>query len=553
MASKSARRAAAQKAAAARIQSADTAPASPQSYAGGFGFGNGFQGVENTRLNSVIYFPELNTKKELTPYTRTEAMRRARWFCANHGLPRRICKGAARMVVGTGLTPQPTTSDTEWNTLASDYFASRAESPFAWDVGGRYTFYGAQLAQTFFRFRDGDAGSALTDSETGQAMQAFYEGHQISGIPGDTARPEAWRDGVLVNRHNRAIAYALAGDDGLSTAIPASDFLLNYDVSESAGRTRGLSILHHALRKMLNGAETSTAIQQGILLANQFGYVIEDAKPSEGGGSSGLRDKVAGGAIAKVNVNGDVLTTEKVHGAGKIAELPPGKKLTFLTDTRPHPNNIAFLDYLVRDIAAGCDLSPEILWNITALGGANTRFALADAQGWIELQQQQLIDNYCGRSYIYAIAKGLKTGRLRPCRDPMWWKHIWIPPARITVDFGRDGAMHLKQVQAAALSYQRFYGWQGLDWKPQIDQALDEAEYIIKGLGTRGVSLSDYLALRSGMNPGGQPATATDTAISADEAAAKSEDAAQASAALREIVKDNPTALALMKRLALAA
>lgn len=552
MASKSARRAAAQKAAAARIHAAPTPGlAAPQSYGAGFGSGNGFQGVENTRLNSVIYFPELNTKKELTAYTRTEAMRRARWFCANHGLPRRICKGAARMVVGTGLTPQPTTADTEWNTLASDYFASRAESPFAWDVGGRYTFYGAQLAQTFFRFRDGDAAAALTASETGQAMQAFYEGHQISGIPSGTARADAWRDGVLVNRHNRAIAYAIAGDDGLSTAIPASDFLLNYDVSESAGRTRGLSILHHALRKLLNGAETSTAIQQGILLANQFGYVIEDAKPSEGGGSSGLRDKVAGGKIEKVNLNGQELTTEKIHGAGKIAELPPGKKLTFLTDSRPHPNNIAFLDYLVRDIAAGCDLSPEILWNITALGGANTRFALADAQGWIELQQQQLIDNYCGRSYIYAIAKGLNTGRLRPCADPMWWKHIWIPPARITVDFGRDGAMHLKQVQAAALTYQRFYGWQGLDWKPQIDQALDEAAYIIKGLGTRGVSLSDYLALRSGMNPGGQPPT--DAAISADEAAAPAEDASQASAALREIVKDNPTALALMKRLSLTA
>lgn len=545
MSSKAAKRARAQARASVRSASTDTA-AAPSAF-GGYGPSNGFQGVEPTRLNGTIYFPELNTKKELTPYTRTEALRRARWFCANHGLPRRICKGAARMVVGTGLTPQPTTLDNDWNTLAADYFAERAESSFAWDVGGRYTFYGAQLALTFFKFRDGDAGSVLTESETRQAMQAFYEAHQIGGIPEDTAAPAAWRDGVLVNRQNRAIAYALADDTGRSTAIPSSNFLLNYDVTESAGRTRGLSILHHALRKLLNGAETSTAIQQGILLANQFGYVIEDAKPSEGGGSSGMRDRVAGGAISKVNVNGDTLTMEKVHGAGKIAELPPGKSLKFLTDSRPHPNNIQFLDYLVRDIAAGCDLSPEILWNITALGGANTRFALADAQGWIELQQQQLIDTYCGRSYIYAIAKGLKTGRLRPCSDPKWWKHLWIPPARITVDFGRDGAMHLKQVQAAALSYQRFYGWQGLDWKPQIDQALDEAAYIIKGLATRQVSLSDYLSLRSGMNPGGQgPAADTTTAA---EDAAQSEDAAQATAQLAELIKDQPAALALMRRM----
>lgn len=546
MSSKAAKRARAEARAAAPQPSA-AAPAQPAAF--GFGPSNGFQGAEQSRLNGYIYFPELNTKKELTPFTRTEAMRKARWFCANDGLPRRICKGAARMVVGTGLTPQSTTDDKEWNKEASDYFASRAESPFSWDVGGRYSFYGAQLAQTFFAFRDGDAGTALTESDTRQAMQAFYEAHQISGQPENTATPSAWRDGVLTNRHNRAIAYSLAGDDGRSVAIPASDFMLNYDTGESAGRVRGLSILHHALRKLLNGKEISTSIQQGVLLANQFGFAITDAKPSEGGGSNGFGQKVTGGPIQKVNVNGDTLTTEKVFGAGKIAELPPGKKIEFFQDTRPHPNNIQFLDYLVRDIAAGCDLSPEILWNITALGGANTRFALADAQGWIELQQQRLIDNYCGRSYIYTLAKGMRTGRLRACKDPQWWKHIWIPPARITVDFGRDGKMHLEQIRAGALTFQRFYGWQGLDWQPQINQWLDEIKFVKDGLAERKLTWDDVQQSRNYV--GFRPESAEEKADAED--GRKSEDAAEASAFLAEIAKDHPRALALMKRLALAA
>jgi hypothetical protein len=112
------------------------------------------------------------------------------------------------------------------------------------------------------------------------------------------------------------------------------------------------------------------------------------------------------------------------------------------------------------------------------------------------------------------------------------------------VDFGRDGKMHLEQVKASALTYQRFYGWQGLDWKPQINQSLDEAEYIIKGLAKRDVSLADYLSLRSGMNPGGAaPAADTSTAsdtLSAAEAAAQSENAAEANAALVELTKDQP-------------
>ena len=531
MSGKAAKRArAAARAALALTAATAAAPAQP---AASFGFGgtNGFQGAETSRYHGMVYFPQLNTKKELTSYTRTEALRRARWFCANHGLPRRITRGAARMVVGTGLTPQSTTKDTQWNELASDYFESRASSPFAWDLGGRYTFYGSQLANTFFRFRDGDAGVAFYESETRQAMFAFYEAHQIGGLPAATARPEDWRDGVLPNRHNRAIAYSLVNDDGVATPIPAAEFALNYDTFESAGRVRGLSILHHALRKMLTSAETVTAIQQGVLLANQFGYVIEDAKPSEGGGSGGLRDKFLGGKQEKVSVDGEVVTTERVWGAGKIVELSAGKKLNFLADTRPHPNNLEFLDYLVRDIAAGCDLSPEILWNITALGGANTRFALADAQGWIELQQQQLVDNYCGRAYLYTLAKGMKTGRLRPCRDPEWWKHVWIPPARITVDFGRDGRMHLEQMRAQALTYQRFYGWQGLDWKPQMDQSLDELAYYKKGLETRGLTWDDVQQFRNfvGFRP-------DNTADAAGDAMSR-EDTAEANALLRDIIK----------------
>jgi capsid protein len=516
---------------------------------GGGGFmSNGYQGADFSRLRGMVYFPELDTRFDVTSYTRTEILRKVRFLYANHGLPKRIVNGCSRMVVGTGLTVHASTTDTAWNELAESYFYSRANSPVSWDVGGRYTFDKGQLANTRWRFRDGDAGNALTTSPTGQAMQAYYEGHQIgNGTLAGTDNTD-WRDGVLPDRHNRAIAYRILGFDGEPVDIPASAFILNCDY-DRGGAVRGLSMLHHAIPHLLDGTEILGFIKAGVKLANQFGYVIED-EPLPGGGSPTGAGR-AGGQTRQVDVGGGKkITLEQVHGGGVIPELGPGKRIKFLSDSRPHPNNIQLLDYMIRDIAWGCDLAPDILWNIAALGGANTRFVLADAQGWIEAQQQELVNTYCGRSYIHAIACGLATKRLRPCKDPQWWKHVWIPPPRLTVDFGRDGKMHLEQLKAGALTYKRLYGWQGLDWKPEVTQDLDESAFILKGLKDREVSLADYLALKTRNNAPQNPeekGQGSDSENTGDDGLPTNPD--EASAFLGRLAKNPEAAAAFMRRM----
>ena len=91
----------------------------------------------------------------------------------------------------------------------------------------------------------------------------------------------------------------------------------------------------------------------------------------------------------------------------------------------------------------------------------------------------------------------MKYGGLRACRDPQWWKHQWITPPRISVDFGKDGALYLKQLAAGALTYKRLYGWQSLDSEAELTQHLDEVKFILDGLKARNVDLKDYLAFRA--------------------------------------------------------
>lgn len=517
----------------------------------------GWQGADSSRLRGYVYFPQLDTRRELPGYTRTELLRRARFLYANVGLVRRLINGMARMVVGTGLDVHPTTADAEWNRLARAAFNNRASARAIFDLGGRYNFWKSQLALKRRQFLDGDSAAILTESAAQRAQFAFYEAHQFGNGnlgPGDE---KFWNDGVRTDRNNRPTHYRLLGDDNAQTDVPAADICFFADY-ERVGQVRGVTLLAHAINKLIDTGEIISAITTGIKQFNQLGYAIETdvgGSVSEGAESSlGPRRSVAADAA------GNPVTVEAIYGAGAVPSLPPGQKLRALLDQRPHPNNLEFLDYLVRDISWGAGLSPEVIWNIASLGGANTRFVQADTQGWIEEQQQELIDLYCGRAYLYTIAKEMKTGALRPCADREWWKHAWIPPPRLTVDFGREGKLHLEQLKMGLLTMRRFYGWQGLDSAEEISAWLDEIADIKAGLnavnakarqpGDRNLSWDDVQQFRNavGFRPGLGASVGP-----VEDAGDGLPTGGDASGALAALAKDPAQAAAVMRRLASAA
>lgn len=520
-----------------------SAQATASAYTGGWG-NNGHQGADTSRLRSYVYFPELDTRREISSYTRTEMLRKARFLYANHGIAKRIVNGLSRMIAGTGLTAQATTKDKDWNRDAEKAFANATGSQFVFDVGGRYNFEKSQQALLRFRFRDGDAASILTESKQGGARFAFYEGHNI-GSDALNSNQEGWRDGVRVDDYNRARAYRFLGlDDKSSRDVPAEDVIFFADY-ERAGQSRGLTVLSHAVNHLLDSAEITSFIKTGVKLANQYGYWVETASgatpPSPGAGAR------AGGTknTEKVDTAAGPITLEKIYGAGAIPNLGPGQTLKFNGASHPHPNNLSLIEFLIRDIAWGVGLSPEILWNIAALGGANTRFVLADAQGWIEEQQAELVRLYNSRVWVYTVAKLIKSGILRRPNDPDWWAHAWIPPPRLTVDFGRDGKLHLEQLKMGAITYTRLLGWQGQDFEEHTNKWLDELAFVKSGLDARKLSWDDLQQWRNsiGFRPDYEAQNSHGTA---DDGVPT--DPQQASAYLAELAKSPEKAAAFLSR-----
>jgi capsid protein len=531
----------------ARATAATTAvaPVTPAAAVGGYGFSGGFGtnghvAADFSRLRGYVYFPQLDTRREITPYTRVETMRKSRWFCVNHGLPRRIVFGLSRLAAGTGLTPYPLTRDRTWNEEALAYANRRFESPFTFDVGGRFDFYSAQPFVLACHYRDGDQATALTESQTRQAMFALYEGHQIgTGVLPDGVDPKRWYDGVRTDRNNKAVAYRFLDEDGAATELPASSVMLLAEY-ERASQVRSTSILEHAVNHLHDGTDIVSFIKTGVKLNNLYGYWMEKQPTAGGGAPASPYGTTAAGPVSRVPIDsaGNKITLEQIIGGGAIPELDPGVSIKFNNSAHPHPNQLSLLDYLIRDIAWGVGVAPDLLWNIAALGGANTRFVLADAQSWIEKEQEKLVRLFCQRAYVYTIAKGVASGQLRRSPDPEWWKVGWIPPPRLTVDFGRDGKLYIEQNRSAMLTLKTVFGWQGQDWQPQIDQWLDEVKYIKDGMATRGVTWDDVQQFRS--SSGNRPDAFAATGPT---------DPIQASAFLAELAKDPARARAFMSEL----
>jgi len=458
-----------------------------------------FDGANNSTSRGWIYFPTLDTAKEIDTYTHWELVKRARWFFANSGFARRVVRGAGQMV--GYLTPKALTSDTAWNDLAERNFENRAGSAQVFDMMGKHNFYSLQPKLISRMLLDGDLLLALTKTANDGAAVMPYEGHQI-GNDGSTDA-KIWQNGVRTNGLGRHIAYRLLSGDGhFDLAAPDSIYIADF---ERLNQVRGLTAFAHAI----NHLHDRTELHRDLKLISKISAQVRSSRTRPG---AATKARGMGGARTRIqpdSSNPSKVDLEEVFRGGKVAELSDGEELKSLLDDRPHPNTLAFGDELVRDMAWGFGLSPEILWFVGKINGTANRYLLSDAVKWVEEKQQILVDNYCTRYWVYHLACEMKAGRLRACNDPDWFRVGWIPQPKLTVDRGRDGKLNIELYRSCMMTLKRHFAENfSEDWKPNVDDWVNELAYKRDKLAAANFTPSEVLTLLG--SPQASSATAPD-------------------------------------------
>lgn len=479
-----------------------------------------WEGAEYSHDRGWVYVPDMRSSPEVDSYSRSELMNRIAHLTRNEGLPRRIINCITRLVVGSGIKPEPMTKDPAYNDAVRRLWEERAESPVSFSLSEKFSASAAQRVLKRSQLRLGDSAIVAARNDDGRLRFALYGGNQIgNGTPRDVDK--SWCDGVQTGPHSNPLAYRFLGRDrdGKETRadVPAEHVMFLAHLEEPDW-TRGVTCLAHAVNKLKDRNEIRNALSKGIKMSSYQAWAIETQIGGNGGpgslGPSGGRPQT----IVEDPKTGKPVALEKMLMAGEIQSLKPGQSLKILHDQRPHPNVAAFEEEQIRDIALGTDWPFEVLWKIQALGGANTRFILVDAQSKAEEEQEEVCAVFA-RVYLLLLQEWEAAGDLAPCTDTEWYLHEWVTPPRLSVDFGRDGRIYLDQWVRGHITLKTIFGSQGYRWKRETTQWLEEIAWRKAEMKRLGLEPSDLPSINGGSPPandGGNNNTKPDTPAPAE-------------------------------------
>jgi capsid protein len=462
-----------------KFLAADSVPAPDAAAAIGSSF---YDAAINSPSRSTFPAFPLTSRFEITRYTRIQILKKVRALEANLGLISRMKGQVRKYAVGRGIFPQPQTNHPEWNDESAMKFDDWANNRFVCDTAGAMTFWERQgfHAETFFA--EAESFDALVSSSFSGAPQLQLFDNSEVGNPyyGDIRRD--FQDGVRTNEQNRPLEYLVTtlspvayGLGQINTrGIDAND-MIHLVRRKRANQLRGISAFAPGINCAIDRMDLRALTTAAAKLHEALGVVVK--KKSGEAGRTGISDKI------KKTLDGDGKVTqvsEKFIQGAAIQYLGIDEDIEILASERPSQNLLAFGDELVRDICTGTGLTFEIVWNLTSLGGATARIALADAQWFFDGIQDSINEMFNQRVWVWWCASMMKSGQLSQCNDPRWWACHWQGPPKLTADAGRTMKGEIEALGSGLNSWADYYSRaQGRFWKDPIKQRIEELRWAM--------------------------------------------------------------------------
>jgi capsid protein len=493
-------------------------------------------GFSTERSNVLFYLPADSTQY-ITSYTRYEILRKAEWLYQNFGICKLAVHGIARHTIGKGISLQCDSTDDDWNRQTEWDFEDYCITPSRFDASSRRDFYdGQQNAIEQYIWR-GEFFGAHTTAANGEPQLQLFDSQEIqtpseypanvndsstvypsgdqSGAPG-SGRPRVV-DGIELNDALAVQRFWVRIPGNRFKAIDAGE-MIHFYKPERTNDLRGISHFAQAVNKLIDIHDLIKITTKSAKLHQALAVI---AKQSAQIGQPGLMGRVNTLTGAAPTPGQDYTALEKVYGGGAIAYTGVDGDVKLLTSSSPSPLVKEFItDLLMRDVCAGWGVPAEFFWNVSGLGGANTRFILSQADLFFQILADKIIYRYCRPVFFRWLQYRLDKGLLRECNDPQWAQKIsWQTPARITVDNGRDGKLELQFLSNGATTLQEMYGNRGQGYRGPMRQwfhEFAEAKKIAMSEGVPEALLLWRAAPPGSGSAGGQAAGAYEQETEAD-------------------------------------
>jgi capsid protein len=403
-----------------------------------------------------LYSPTLDAKKELSSGAREELCKKAQWLYNNSGLAGGAVDKIARLV--GPLQPQARTLDENWNRMAEKAFNDACRNAaFGVDVSGMVNFDQAIPLLVRQMAIAGDVFWQRVTSNSGRGLFRLIPGENVGSPVGK--EEDGWIDGVQVGKLGKPIRYrvlkAPASQD--YNDIRAEDMGGHVRRAYRIGYTRAPSWLARAANTLQDIAEYLAFEKQSAKIGASMALIIKSPEAGQIGLGSSL---VKGQSTSSQQP----MTVDALTNGSIIPQLKPGETIESLINNHPSGNMQQFLDTLKEEVAVGLGFSSSFLYDSTGAGGANQRWILEEAAGAIDEIRDIIVQNFAAPFWRFWIWQEIQAGRLPMPNDGSdWWRMEVVGPARLSVDFGRDGRLMSDLLLRGQISPQRYYALQGLD------------------------------------------------------------------------------------------
>jgi capsid protein len=455
---------------------------------------SGYDGANWSEARGDVWWPTLDARLELDSFSREELLRRIHWLKANFGFIRGLIRNSADLI--GWQTPQSQSGDPEWQDESEEYFRDCTGEAAAFDVAGKFDFDDAQPMLMRESLTNGDMLTVLTKWPDGSPRVAFYGTSQLENPP--DCGP-SWRGGIQFTSSGRHMAYGIRDSlTGKVAVIPAGSCIY-FGEFDSPGEDRPVPPLAHGVNHAHDITEVFAFTKQGIKSASLLGAVREQKENAKPRAKQGL----TGTSRVVKDANGNRFKVADVWSGAQIPELDPGETIKLLHDERPSQNVMDFIRTLIRDIAIGWGLPPEVVWEMLRMTGPGVRFVMDVADRWIKCRQKRH-KSWGKRVWRYVIACGIQNGDLRmPKKDPKtgrekWWAVSFTSQRNLTIDRGQVSRAKLDELSAGVSTLSDWEEMDGRDWKDRGKQRIREVAWLKAECAEAGLTYAEVFPPRQG-------------------------------------------------------
>lgn len=477
-----------------------------------------FMGSQSSFTRTSTSGMPMDTRREATPFQRRELVKKSRWLYNNLGLIKKFVNGVARYATGTGISPMPATGSYEFDIACETYFCDWADSNILCDVRKKLSFWRMQKHVTRSMFRDGDSFvlKAPNPPEIVIPGQAPILGlPRLQWLEGQVIDNEMWqngtdhdedgfREGIKCDPYGATTWYRMLTDSapnqidlrGKSKKIPAEAMLHLYDV-ERASQLRGLPWLYTGANSALDVMDLVALEKHAAKLHAAMAAAIK--KRSGDAGKKGFTGDLTKQTGTDSQGQPRVIAFENFFGGAGILQMKLDEEFQLLNSTRPSQTFTGFIDYLIREIAAGFGVPVEFIWSCMGLGGPNLRMVLEDAKWFIEEVQDLIVHLFCQPVYMWVIARGIERGDLVvPAEVTNPYGVAWQGPAKITVDQGKEGNLELERLANGCGTWEEYWNARGKSGRHMVFKRIDEIAEAMEYASKKKVPFDYVIALKKG-------------------------------------------------------